>query len=111
MGKTSIACASATALAASGKRVLLVSTDPASNVGQVFGIRIGNQITPVPAVPRLSALEIDPPGAARLRTSSARPRGVLADEVVRSMEEQLSGACRQKSPPLTSSRPCWWTPN
>mgnify|MGYP001765813877 CR=1 FL=1 len=95
VGKTSIACASALTLAASGKRVLLVSTDPASNVGQVFGIRIGNQITPVPAVPRLSALEIDPPGAAQAyRERSIGPaRGVLADEVVRSMEEQLSGAC------------------
>ncbi len=95
VGKTSIACASALTLAASGKRVLLVSTDPASNVGQVFGIRIGNQITPVPAVPRLSALEIDPPGAAQAyRERIIGPaRGVLADEVVRSMEEQLSGAC------------------
>ncbi|MBB6342428.1 arsenite-transporting ATPase [Pseudomonas fluvialis] len=95
VGKTSIACASALTLAASGKRVLLVSTDPASNVGQVFGIRIGNQITPVPAVPRLSALEIDPPGAAQAyRERIIGPaRSVLADEVVRSMEEQLSGAC------------------
>ena len=95
VGKTSIACASALTLAASGKRVLLVSTDPASNVGQVFGFRIGNQITPVPAVPRLSALEIDPPGAAQAyRERIIGPaRGVLADEVVRSMEEQLSGAC------------------
>ncbi|MCA2969204.1 MAG: AAA family ATPase, partial [Acidobacteriaceae bacterium] len=48
VGKTSIACATAIHLAASGRRVLLVSTDPASNVGQVFGLRIGNTITPVP---------------------------------------------------------------
>ena len=47
-------------LAGEGKRVLLVSTDPASNVGQVFGVTIGNQITAIPAVPNLFALEIDP---------------------------------------------------
>ena len=65
VGKTSIACATAIELAATGKRVLLVSTDPASNVGQVFGITIGNQITAVTAVPNLSALEIDPQAAAQ----------------------------------------------
>jgi arsenite-transporting ATPase len=65
VGKTSIACATAIELAAQGRRVLLVSTDPASNVGQVFGIEIGNRITPIPAVPNLAALEIDPQAAAQ----------------------------------------------
>ncbi len=66
VGKTSIACASAIQLAETGKKVLLVSTDPASNVGQVFGISIGNNITAIPAVPNLAALEIDPQAAAQL---------------------------------------------
>jgi len=66
VGKTSIACATAVQLADEGKKVLLVSTDPASNVGQVFGISIGNQITAVPTVPRLAALEIDPQAAAQV---------------------------------------------
>ena len=60
VGKTSIACATAITLAGRGKTVLLVSTDPASNVGQVFGLEIGNTITAIPAVSGLSALEIDP---------------------------------------------------
>ncbi len=95
VGKTSIACASAVQLAGDGKRVLLVSTDPASNVGQVFGVTIGNTVTPVPAVPRLSALEIDPQAAAQVyRNRIVDPvRGVLPDSVVRGIEEQLSGAC------------------
>ena len=95
VGKTSIACATAIKLAASGKRVLLVSTDPASNVGQVFGISIGNNITAVPAVPNLSALEIDPQAAAQdYRDRIVGPvRGILPDDVVRGIEEQLSGAC------------------
>lgn len=95
VGKTSIACATAMQLAGAGKRVLLVSTDPASNVGQVFGIEIGNQITPVLAVPRLAALEIDPQAAAqRYRDRIVGPaRGELPDAVVKGMEEQLSGAC------------------
>lgn len=95
VGKTSIACATAIQLAESGKRVLLVSTDPASNVGQVFGISIGNNITHVAAVQNLSALEIDPQAAAQLyRDRIVGPvRGILPDAVVKGIEEQLSGAC------------------
>jgi arsenite-transporting ATPase len=95
VGKTSIACATAIQLAANGKRVLLVSTDPASNVGQVFGISIGNTVTHVPAVPNLSALEIDPQAAAQLyRDRIVGPvRGILPEAVVKGIEEQLSGAC------------------
>jgi len=95
VGKTSIACASAIQLAALGKRVLLVSTDPASNVGQVFGIAIGNHMTDIPTVPNLSALEIDPQAAAQeYRNRIVDPvRGKLPDSVVKGIEEQLSGAC------------------
>jgi arsenite-transporting ATPase len=95
VGKTSIACATAIQLAETGKRVLLVSTDPASNVGQVFGITIGNNITPVPAVQNLSALEIDPQAAAQLyRDRIVGPvRGILPEAIVKGIEEQLSGAC------------------
>jgi arsenite-transporting ATPase len=95
VGKTSLACATAIWLAADGQRVLLVSTDPASNVGQVFGITIGNQITAINEVPGLSALEIDPQAAAQAyRERIVGPvRGVLPDRIVTSIEEQLSGAC------------------
>ena len=95
VGKTSVACATAIQLADAGQRVLLVSTDPASNVGQVFGITIGNQITTVSAVPNLAALEIDPQAAAQAyRDRIVGPvRGVLPDTVVKGIEEQLSGAC------------------
>lgn len=95
VGKTSIACASAIRLAETGRRVLLASTDPASNVGQVFGLAIGNRVTPIPGVPGLSALEIDPQAAAQAyRDRIVGPvRGVLPDGVVKGIEEQLSGAC------------------
>ncbi|MDD4930030.1 MAG: arsenical pump-driving ATPase [Gallionella sp.] len=95
VGKTSIACASAIQLAKAGKRVLLVSTDPASNVGQVFGIAIGDHITAIPAVPNLAALEIDPQAAAQgYRDRIVGPvRGLLPDSVIKGIEEQLSGAC------------------
>ena len=95
VGKTSLACATAVRLADQGKRILLVSTDPASNVGQVFGVTIGNVLTPIKAVPGLAALEIDPEAAAQqYRDRIVGPvRGVLPDAVVRSIEEQLSGAC------------------
>ncbi|HDI1211636.1 TPA: arsenical pump-driving ATPase [Aeromonas hydrophila] len=95
VGKTSLACASAVALCDRGKRVLLVSTDPASNVGQVFDTQIGNSITAIAAVSGLSALEIDPQAAAQAyRERVVGPvRGKLPESVVRSIEEQLSGAC------------------
>ena len=75
--------------------MLLVSTDPASNVGRVSGSEIGNQITPIPAVPGLSAMEIDPQAAAEAyRDRIVGPvRGVLPDAVVNGIEEQLSGGC------------------
>jgi arsenite-transporting ATPase len=95
VGKTSIACAAAVQLAESGRQTLLVSTDPASNVGQVFGVSIGNRITAIPPVPGLSTLEIDPQAAAQVyRDRIVGPvRGVLPGSVVAGIEEQLSGAC------------------
>jgi len=60
VGKTSLACAMAVALADQGKRVLLVSTDPASNLDEVLSCRLGGQPTPIPAVSGLMALNIDP---------------------------------------------------
>ena len=95
VGKTSNACATAVALADGGRRVLLVSTDPASNLDQVFGTTIGREPTPIPGVPRLSAVNIDPEEAARAyRERVVGPyRGVLPDDAIAGIEEQLSGAC------------------
>jgi arsenite-transporting ATPase len=95
VGKTSIACATAVRLAEAGRHVLLVSTDPASNVGQVFGQTIGNTITPVTSVSGLDALEIDPEqAAAEYRERIIGPvRGLLPDKEIASITEQLSGSC------------------
>ncbi len=95
VGKTSIACASAVALADRGRRVLLVSTDPASNLDEVLGVTLGTTPTPVPSVAGLHALNLDPEAAARAyRELIVGPyRGVLPDAAIASMEEQLSGAC------------------
>ncbi len=95
VGKTSVACAAAVALARQGSTVLLVSTDPASNVGQVLGVPIGNAITAIDEVPGLSALEIDPEQAAdAYRERIIAPvRGLLPDREIASITEQLSGSC------------------
>ncbi len=95
VGKTSAACATAIALADAGRRVLLVSTDPASNLDEVLGVTLTSSPTAVPAVPGLSALNINPEQAAHdYRERVVGPyRGVLPAAAVTSMEEQLSGAC------------------
>lgn len=95
VGKTSTACATAVALADSGKRVLIVSTDPASNLQDVFGTEISNIPVEVPSIPNLSACNIDPEESARqYREKVISPyRNALPESVVASMEEQLSGAC------------------
>jgi arsenite-transporting ATPase len=95
VGKTSLACATAITLADKGKRVLLVSTDPASNLDEVLGVELSSQPTPVPSVPGLLALNNDPEAAARAyREQMVGPyRGILPDAAVASIEEQLSGAC------------------
>ena len=95
VGKTSVACAAALHLARRGKRVLLVSTDPASNVGQVLGVTIGNTVTSIEQVPGLSALEIDPGQAAEAYRERiiAPVRGLLPDKELASITEQLSGSC------------------
>jgi arsenite-transporting ATPase len=95
VGKTSLACATAIALADAGKRVLLVSTDPASNLDEVLGVRLSPQPTGVPGVPGLSALNVDPEAAARAyRERVVGPyRGALPASAVARIEEQLSGAC------------------
>jgi arsenite-transporting ATPase len=95
VGKTSVACAAALQLAGRARRVLLVSTDPASNVGQVLGVTIGNTITPVDQVPGLSALEINPGQAAEAYRERiiAPVRGLLPDKELAMITEQLSGSC------------------
>ncbi|HCF57672.1 MAG TPA: arsenical pump-driving ATPase, partial [Myxococcales bacterium] len=78
-----------------GRKVLLVSTDPASNLDEVLGVRLGTAPTSVPEVPGLEAMNLDPElAAAEYRNKMVGPyRGVLPEATVRSMEEQLSGSC------------------
>jgi arsenite-transporting ATPase len=96
VGKTSLACATAVSLADRGKKVLLVSTDPASNLGQVFGVDVGEHApTELPGAHNLFVLNINPEAAAQAyRDRIVGPvRDALPPETVRGMEEQLSGAC------------------
>lgn len=95
VGKTSLSTAVAIHLADAGKRVLLVSTDAASNLDEMLGIALSNQPVSVPGVPRLSVLNIDPDNAAqayRQRVIDQMEKGATAAEVA-AVQEQLSGAC------------------
>ena len=95
VGKTSLACATAVRLADAGRRVLLVSTDPASNLDEVLGATLSSLPTAVPEVGGLHALNVDPDQAAReYRERVVGPyRGLLPASTVARIEEQLSGAC------------------
>lgn len=98
VGKTSVACATAVRLADAGKKVLLVSTDPASNLDEVLGTILGNHptaIPAIPAIPTLFAMNLDPEkSAAEYRERMVGPyRGLLPEAAIKSMEEQFSGSC------------------
>ncbi|MBP8288634.1 MAG: arsenical pump-driving ATPase [Chromatiaceae bacterium] len=95
VGKTSLSCATGLALADAGRRVLIVSTDPASNLDEVLGIALAQTPTAIPGAPGLFALNIDPEAAAHdYRERMVAPyRGLLPAAAITSMEEQFSGAC------------------
>lgn len=95
VGKTSLSCAVALALAETGKRVLLVSTDPASNLDEMLGTKLCDRPTPVAGAPNLSAMNIDPDKAAEgYRARVIGQLGPDADEAEKAtVREQLSGAC------------------
>ncbi|HML35204.1 arsenical pump-driving ATPase [Sporomusa sphaeroides] len=95
VGKTSTACATAVSLADSGKQVLLISTDPASNLQDVFSMELTGQGVPIPEVPGLVVANLDPiQAAAEYRESVLAPyQGKLPAAVLAHMAEQLSGSC------------------
>ena len=95
VGKTSVACSLSIAIANEGKKVLLISTDPASNLQDIFGQTLSNSPTKLEGIDNLFALNLDPEQAAQhYKEQMVGPyRGKLPDVVLQNMEEQLSGAC------------------
>jgi arsenite/tail-anchored protein-transporting ATPase len=95
VGKTSLACATAVRLADAGKRVLIVSTDPASNLDEVLGVTLSNHPTIIPRLPNLFGMNIDPErAAAEYRERMVGPyRALLPASAIASIEEQFSGSC------------------
>lgn len=95
VGKTSTACATAVNLADQGKKIMLISTDPASNLQDVFNTELNNKGVAIKEVPNLVVANFDPEEAAReYRESVVGPyRGKLPEVVIKNMEEQLSGSC------------------
>lgn len=95
VGKTSMACAHAVRFADRGKRTLIVTTDPASNLADVFEQSIGHQVAAITAVPNLYAMEIDPDQATQeyIDRAMAPIRAAFPEPMVQVMEEQMSGPC------------------
>lgn len=95
VGKTSAACATAVSLADSGKQVLLISTDPASNLQDVFGEDLNNKGVKIKEVSGLMVINLNPiEAAAEYRESVVAPyRGLLPEAAIKNMEEQMSGSC------------------
>jgi len=95
VGKTSTACAVALYLADEGKKIMLVSTDPASNLQDVFNTELNNKGIQIKEIPNLVVANFEPEvAAAEYRESVIGPyRGKLPQSVIDNMEEQLSGSC------------------
>ena len=95
VGKTSAACATAVTLADEGQKVLLISTDPASNLQDVFATELDGEAKPIKGVDNLEVINLDPLEAAQnYKESVVGPfRGKMPDSVIENMEEQLSGSC------------------
>jgi arsenite-transporting ATPase len=95
VGKTSMACTHAVRYADEGKRTLIVTTDPASNLADVFEQEIGHHVTPITGVPNLAAMEIDPDTATKEYIDRAMSplRAAFPAQMVQVMEEQMSGPC------------------
>lgn len=95
VGKTTMACATAIHYATEGKKTLIVTTDPASNLADVFEQKIGHKVTPIREVSNLSAMEIDPDEATReYKERIIGPfREIMPEDVIASLEENLSGPC------------------
>ena len=95
VGKTSMACTHAVRLAEEGRKTLIVTTDPASNLADVFEQPIGHQITPIQGQANLWAMEIDPDKATQeyIDKAMAPIRAAFPPQIVQVMEEQMSGPC------------------
>ena len=95
VGKTSIACATSVGLADKGKKILLISTDPASNLQDVFNQSLNGHGSEIAEIPGLTVVNLDPEqAAAEYRERVIAPfRGKLPESVIQNMEEQLSGSC------------------
>ena len=95
VGKTTVASAAAVALGDAWRRVLVVSTDPASNLADVFGVAVGSAVTTVPGAPGVSVMGLDPDAAAAAyRERVIGPyRGVVSKQEIGEIEEQLAGEC------------------
>ncbi|MCL9817296.1 arsenical pump-driving ATPase [Natronocalculus amylovorans] len=95
VGKSTVSCATATWLADNDYNTLLVTTDPAPNLSDIFGQEIGHEVTDIDGIDNLSAIEIDPDAAAdEYRQETIEPmRELLDDEQIKAVEEQLNSPC------------------
>lgn len=95
VGKTTMSCATAIHYANGGKKTLIITTDPASNLADVFEQKIGHKITPIKAIKNLSAMELDPDKAtAEYKDRTLSPlRGLIPEESFAVLEEQLNSPC------------------
>lgn len=95
VGKTTMACATAVGEAEKGRKTLIVTTDPASNLADVFEQSIGHQVVPIAGVPNLWAMEIDPDKATEeYRERILGPfRAVMPEDVLTVLEEQFRSPC------------------
>lgn len=89
VGKTTVSAATAVRLAARGRRVLLVSTDPAHNLGHIWGQSLLD--APLTLEPRLDAIELDPAAitAQHLRAVGDSMRAMMPERLHKEVDKHL----------------------
>jgi len=109
VGKSTVSCATATWLADNDYETLLVTTDPAPNLSDIFDQVIGHEVTEIEGIENLSAIEIDPDTAAEeYRQETIEPmRQLLGDDGSKPSKSSLTAPASRRSRPSTTSSTSW----
>ena len=93
VGKTTLSAAIAADIARNGRRVLVLTVDPARSLARALGIHLGNTPSAVPGFPRLDAAMIDASesweGLVRTHADPATAQRLVANRFFRAVADRF----------------------